>query len=329
MFPNKAINFMLTLHSGDSIKAVDISFAEAPQAIKVFPKEDLYPGINVFTLFDGSGTPVLERLYFNHKGIAIHEASEPSVEIVDDSVQVSFSVKGMDPKYFNTLSVSILPQRTETYKAHHNLPSYTLLNPYVKGPIENASYYFTDRTPRKAYELDNLLITQGWSSYQWNTVLTSSPKYLHDFEKGISYIVTLNSKDSNDFFISPTTNNPSEFITLEESQKTFSKDNFYPISNEKLGVAEISKNGLWKQPKIFVQFKPTFIPPLGVTKVSVLENKMGQILEDSGDPAESFEGFYKVQMLDEVVLLEKREEQRIEKLRNNTVGRVDVFEEDD
>ena len=118
-------------------------------------------------------------------------------------------------------------------------------------------------------------------------------------------------------------------LRLDESQKTFSKDNFYPISNEKLGVAEISKNGLWKQPKIFVQFKPTFIPPLGVTKVSVLENKMGQILEDSGDPAESFEGFYKVQMLDEVVLLEKREEQRIEKLRNNTVGRVDVFEEDD
>lgn len=322
-------NFMLTLHNGDSIKAIDVSFAEAPKAVKVFPKEDLYPGINVFTLFNGSGTPVLERLYFNHMGIAIHEASEPSVVIVDDSVQVSFSVKGMDPKYFNTLSVSILPQRTETYKAHHNLPSYTLLNPYVKGPVEKASYYFTKPTPRKAYELDNLLITQGWSSYQWNRVLTTSPKYLHDFEKGITYIVTLNSKDSNDFFISPTTNNPSEFITLGESQKTFLKDNFYPISNEKLGVAEISKNGLWKQPKIFVQFKPTFIPPLGINKVTVLENKMAQVLAESGNAAESFEGFYKVQMLDEVVLLEKSKEQRIEKLRNRTVGRVDVFEEDD
>ena len=322
-------NFMLSLHNGDSIKAIDVSFTEGPKAIKVFPKEDLYPGINVFTLFDGSGKPVLERLYFNHQGIAIHEASEPSLEIVDDSVQVSFSVKGIDPKYFNSLSVSILPQGTETYKAHHNLPSYTLLNPYVKGPIENASYYFTDRTPRKAYELDNLLITQGWSSYKWITVRTAAPKYLYDFEKGISYIVTLNGKDSNDFFISPTTNNTSEFITIGDGQKIFSKDNFYPISDEKLGIAEIGKNGLWQQPKIFVQFKPTFIPPLGINKVAILENKMAQVLEESGNTAESFEGFYKVQMLDEVVLLEKKEEQRIETLKNRTVGRVDVFEKDD
>jgi hypothetical protein len=322
-------NFMLTLHNGDSIKAVDISFAEAPQAIKVFPKEDLYPGINVFTLFDSSGTPVLERLYFNHQGVAIHKATDPSIEFVSDSVKLTFSVKGIDPKYYNSLSVSVLPSATETYKAHHNLPSYALLNPYVKGPVEKASYYFTDRTPRKAYELDNLLITQGWSSYEWNKIRIAAPKYLYDFEKGISYIVTLNGKDSNDFFISPTTNNTSEFITIGDGQKIFSKDNFYPISNEKLGVAEIGKNGLWQQPKIFVQFKPTFIPPLGVTKVSVLENKMAQVLQESGNAAESFEGFYQVQMLDEVVLIEKSEEQRIEKLRNSTVGRVEVFDEDD
>ena len=322
-------NFMLTLHNGDSIKAVDISFAEAPQAIKVFPKEDLYPGINVFTLFDSSGTPVLERLYFNHQGVAIHKATDPSIEFVSDSVQLTFSVKGLDPKYYNTLSVSVLPTTTETYKAHHNLPSYTLLNPYVKGPVENASYYFTERTPRKAYELDNLLITQGWSSYQWNTVLTTPPKYLYDFEKGISYTVTLNSKKSNDFFISPTVNNEAEFITLEEDQKLFSKDNFFPISDEKLGIAEIGKNGQWTQPKIFVQFKPTFIPPFGVNKVSVLENKMEQLLKESDDPAETFEGFYKVQMLDEVVLLEESKAKRIEKLSNSTVGRVEVFDEDD
>jgi len=322
-------NYMLTLHNGDSIKALDISFAEAPKAIKVFPKADLYPGINVFTLFDSAGTPVLERLYFNHEGVAIHEATDPAIEFVSDSVQVTFSVKGIDPKYYNSLSVSVLPQATETYKAHHNLPSYTLLNPYVKGPIENASYYFKNRTPRKAYELDNLLITQGWSSYQWNTILTAPPKYLYDFEKGLTYIVTFNDRKSNDFFISPTINNDSEYITVGEDQKLFSKDNFFPIRDEKLGVAEIGKNGLWTQPKIFVQFKPTFIPPLGVNKVSVLENKKGQLLLESENAAASFEGFYKVQMLDEVLLLEESKGKRIEKLRNSTVGKVDVFEEDD
>lgn len=322
-------NFMLTLHNGDSIKAVDISFAEAPQAIKVFPKEDLYPGINVFTLFDSSGTPVLERLYFNHQGVAIRKATDPSIEFISDSVQLTFSVKGLDPKYYNTLSVSVLPTTTETYKAHHNLPSYTLLNPYVKGPVENASYYFTDRTPRKAYELDNLLITQGWSSYEWNTITTAPPKYLYDFEKGITYVVTINEKNHNDFFISPLANSESEFVKVEEDQMSFSKDNFFPINDEYLGIAEINKAGLWIQPKIFARFKPTFIPPLSIEKVTVLENRTSKILKESENVTESFEGFYQVQMLDEVVLLEKSKEQRLEKLRNSTVGRVEVFEEDD
>ncbi len=321
--------YMLTVHNGDSIKAVDISFTQAPQAIKVFPKTDLYPGINVFTLFDSAGTPILERLYFNHEDIAIHEATEPEIQFVSDSVEVTFSVKGIDPKYYNTLSVSVLPQATETYKAHHNLPSYTLLNPYVKGPIENASYYFTNRTPRKAYELDNLLITQGWSSYQWNTVRTAPPTYLHDFEKGITYIVTLNDRNSNEFFISPTANNDSDFVTVGEEQKIFSKDNFFPINDETLGVAEVGKNGQWSQPKIFVQYKPTFIPPLTINEVSVLDNKKSQLLKETENPAESFEGFYQVQMLDEVLLLEESKGKRIEKLKNSTVGNVDVFEEDD
>ncbi|QBA63158.1 hypothetical protein [Muriicola soli] len=165
--------FLLSIHNGDSIKAVDISFAEQQQVIKVFPKKDLYPGINVFTLFNQAGTPVFERLYFNHEGIVTHEITRPEHSFDNDSIQVSFSVKGIDPKYWNSLSVSVLPEKTEAYKGHHNLPSYTLLTPYLRGPVENAAYYFTDQTPRKAYELDNLLLTQGWSSYQWNTIKIS------------------------------------------------------------------------------------------------------------------------------------------------------------
>ena len=150
--------FMLSIHDGDSIKALDISFKEQSQVIKVFPDEDLYPGMNVFTLFDSSGTPILERLYFNHKGIEIHSATTPEVNFNADSIRVSLSVNELDPKYWNSLSVSVLPVGSGAHYKHHNLPSYTLLNPYVRGPIENAAYYFSDITPRKVYELDNLLL---------------------------------------------------------------------------------------------------------------------------------------------------------------------------
>ena len=320
--------FMLSIHNGDSIKAVDISFRDQAQVIKVFPKEDLYPGINVFTLFDSSGTPVLERLYFNPTGIAIHEITPPEIAFENDSIQVSFSVKGIDPKYWNNVSVSVLPEKTEAYKGHHNLPSYTLISPYLRGPVENAAYYFHDLTPRKAYELDNLLITQGWSSYQWNTIRNKPPNYLFDFEKGIFYKVTFNDKSTNEYFVAPTKYGASEFITVGEEQKFFSKDNFFPINDEKLGIAAIAKTGMSYPPKVFVQFKPSFVPSLGLDEVSILGNRESSILKVV-QQTEAFEGFYKVQMLDEVLLLEESKGKRIEKIRNSSVGNVDFFEEDD
>lgn len=321
--------FMLTIHNGDSIKAVDISFQESSKVIKVFPKADLYPGVNMFTLFDPNGSPVLERLYFNHEGVEIHTVTPPVTEVINDSVIVDFSVKNIDAAYWNSLSISVLPEATETYKAHHNLPSYSLLSPYIKGPVENASYYFTNITPRKKYELDNLLITQGWSSYEWNTVINKPPGYLYDFEKGISYIVTPNQKSNNSFFIFPTRNHEFEEITIAKDQKIFSKDNFFPLDDEKLGVAEIGKSGGLVQAKIFVRFKPTFIPPLQLNQLSVLGSKTSKILEETDVPTIDFEGFYKLQMLDEVVLLEERTGDRIETIRNKTVGNVDFFEEND
>jgi hypothetical protein len=321
--------FMLTIHNGDSIKALDISFKESSKVIKVFPKTDLYAGVNIFTLFDPNGTPVLERLYFNYEGVNLHEITPPTTKVINDSITIDFSVKDIDPAYWNSLSISVLPETTETYKAHHNLPSYSLLNPYVKGPVENAFYYFTNITPRKKYELDNLLITQGWSSYQWNTIITKPPGYLYDFEKGISYIVTPNQKSNNKFFIFPTRNHEFEEITIAEDQKQFSKDNFFPLDDEKLGVAEIRKSGGLVDAKIFVRFKPTFIPPFQINQLSILGPKNSKILEETAVPTIGFEGFKKLQMLDEVVVIKERTNERIEKIRNKAKGNVDFFEEND
>ncbi|NER09674.1 hypothetical protein SAMN06265375_101810 [Muriicola jejuensis] len=320
--------FMLSIHNGDSIKAIDISFREESRVVKVFPKADLYPGINVFTLFDSSGTPILERLYFNHQGISIHKITPPELEFAADSIRVSFSVDALDPKYWNSVSVSVLPANTSASKAHHNLPSYTLLSPYLRGPVENAAYYFKEPTPRKEYELDNLLITQGWSSYQWNTIRNKPPKYLFDFEKGLYYKVTFNQKTTDDFFVSPTRYNDSEFVTVGEEQKFFSRDDFFPVDGEKLVLAAIDKNGMWFQPKVFVQFKPSSIPPLGLNEVTPLGYRETQILKGA-EEVRPFEGFYEVQKLDEVLLLEQSKKNRIEKIRNKTVGRVDFFEEND
>ncbi|MGB5645768.1 hypothetical protein [Muriicola sp.] len=324
----KKQNFTLSIHNGDSIKAIDISFRDEAEVAKIFPKEDLFPGINVFTLFDSTGNPILERLYFNSKDMVVRGVTPPKHSFKNDSVQVDFSVEGIDPKYWNSLSVSVLPDNTTSDKGHHNLASYSLIAPYIRGAVEHAAYYFRDQTPRKAYELDNLLITQGWSSYQWNTVRNKTPKYLFDFEKGISYKVILNKKESNEYYVSSSTFSDQMYYTLEENQRFFTKDQFFPVDDEKLRIAEIARTGTWFQPKVFVQFKPSAIPLLKNNRVSVLDNRESVILKQV-DSKHAFEGFYEVEMLDEVMLLEQSKNKRIEKLKNRTVGRVDVFQEND
>ncbi len=322
--------YLLTIHNGDSLKAIDLQFnRESAEIIKVFPKENLFPGINVITLFTPEGKPVLERLFFNEVGIDLRSDLKCQVIQKQDSLYLSLSaLKEIMPNKWSSLSVSILPESTESYKAHHSLPSYQLLNPYVKGPIENAAYYFKDMSPKKSFELDNLLITQGWSSYDWNTIFTQAPKYLYDFEKGLTYKVTLNSRKGNEYYIFPSYHHKSQILSLEKEKNSFSVDEYYPVEGEKLGIAELSNSGESKPAKVFIQFKPSSIPDFQLRRVSLLPNKKPQILNFMEVPM-SFEKIEKLQQLDEVVILKDRTKTRIEKLANSTAGKIDFFKPND
>ena len=235
-------SYQLSIHNGDEIKAFPISFTGGLKQLKVIPKADLYKGMNIITLMDQNARPLLERLYFNDRGFEFFETLSNAAPSIDSGqVKVTLEIPGLEAGAFSSLSLSVLPDNTSSYTHHHNLPSYTLLQPYVKGPIQNAGYYFEDIDARKRYDLDNLLITQGWSSYSWNTVMNHPPLYRFDFEKGISYTVRFNKRDSEDFYIYPTANNPSQLLKLKDGEVDFTVEEFYPREGEKLAISEISK----------------------------------------------------------------------------------------
>ncbi|NJN50024.1 MAG: hypothetical protein HC798_01555 [Polaribacter sp.] len=128
-------------------------------------------GTHVFTLFDENNKPIAERLFFNFDGI-----SSLKSEIVNtkkfglDSVEVKLNYTNYQSSEFNNVSISILPFNTTSYFKNNNILSQTFLQPFIKSKIENAGYYFTDISDQKKYDLDNLLLTQGWSSYNWDNL---------------------------------------------------------------------------------------------------------------------------------------------------------------
>ena len=174
-----------------------------------------------------------------------------------------------------------------------------------------------------------MLITQGWSSYDWNTVFNKPPLYRFDFEKGLSYKVNLNAKKGNQFYIFPTANHTSQLLSLDEGRQDFIVDEFFPVSKEKLGIGEISKINGMDPAKVFVQFKPSIVPEYKSSSFPVLGNRAKIDNEPISIGMISFENLENLQKLEEVTVTKDRLKTRLDRLKDRSYGRIDIFEDDD
>lgn len=159
--------FLITIHRDGKIKSLELKFPEEKlEANIIISKDSLYPGVNTITVFDGELQPRLERVVFNDKGLKRAGMRGRMTGKEGDSIAIQLT--STPPVNNTSLSVSILPSETLANNPNHNIRSAFWLKPYVRGTIENASYYFSgNSSKRKNYDLDLLLLTQGWSKYNW------------------------------------------------------------------------------------------------------------------------------------------------------------------
>ncbi|WP_040280604.1 hypothetical protein [Psychroserpens damuponensis] len=321
--------FKIVIHNGSVIKSLDISFNDAQDITKLINYSDLYPGINIFTLFDEQDKPILERLFFNYDGISIVNSEKESITKTTDSITISVPFKNIKAAHSHNLSVSILPSKTTSYDTDHNVISYTFLQPYVKGYIENARYYFTEINRKKKFELDNLLLTQGWSSYEWNSIFKNTPEIKYNFEKGISVNAHINKSKSNTFIMYPMANSSTQTVEVPKNEKAFNIVGLLPMDNEHIAFGSIDKKQDVEKPNLYLQFTPSAIPtidhfiktrPLKVK--SIYDSKIEETLyKNSISDAEE---------LDVVVVNAIKEKARVDKIsRRQPTGSIDIFDEND
>ena len=320
--------YKLIFHNGKEIKSSEVVFNENTEILKYVNYNELFSGINVFTLFNENDVPLLERLYFKYDDIHLIETEVANFTKGQDSTLISIPVKNIDANVFNNFSVSILPRDTKSYNHHHNIISYLFLQPYVNGFIEKAQYYFTDITRKKKYELDNLLITQGWSSYNWNTIFNNPPEANYIFETGVQMKAHINEAKTGKFVLYPTPYNGFEVFEVDENTKSFEKNDLFPLDSLKLKISEIRKNNYVKKSEIYAQFSPSKVPELEkYTKILPLKENVFfnsntdlQLLQTTWEKEE-------YEKLDEVIITVNKEKERNEKLKNTSWGDVDVFDD--
>ncbi|WP_157449702.1 hypothetical protein [Croceitalea dokdonensis] len=327
---SKQKKYQMALHNGLDIKMIDIDFSSNPKQIKVLKKEDLFDGLNIITVFDKNGNPLLERLYFNFQDVErFRLGNDYSITHANDSIQVKLHLGKLTTSALTRLSVSVLPKETLAYASSQNILSQLHLNPYLRGHVQDAPYYFTETTRKKQFQLDNLLITQGWSSYDWHTITTKPPQYLFDFEKGITLIGQVNKKEDTEILLSPLENNSFESFSVSAKEPEFTQDQLYPYQDELLRFSEVRGEAVAKSVPLYARFKPSSIPILRFNGKTNGKINNQFLVTNATDIYEGFKGFEKITELDEVMVQKNPRKERVKRLKDKSMGQVIAFEEDD
>lgn len=200
----------------------------------VLSNKKLAKGMNIVTVFDENNQPISERLFFNYDKDIFANTTVSSKVTPFDSLATTFANTADEKLY---LSASFLPSETKAYNPDNNIYSNFLLKPYIKGDIENAAYYFADTDRKKLNNLDLLLLTQGWSKYNWNNIFDSAPNTNFDFENGISVTGVLNKplRKGNKILLVSEENNIVRDIQIENQK--FTLENAFLKENSNLSFA--------------------------------------------------------------------------------------------
>lgn len=172
---NSPLHFFV--HSGHQVILAQTLVPDANGNARVgIDKTKLGEGINHFTLFNNSGQPVSERLYFNRPKLLSLVASAAADYKLRSEVPINITATDIsgNPQQAN-LSMAVFKLDSLNTINSEDIAEYLWLRPEINGAIESPGYYFESVTTQTDKALDNLLLTQGWSRYKWDDVLAAKP----------------------------------------------------------------------------------------------------------------------------------------------------------
>ncbi len=144
-------------------------------------------GVNTITIFDQRMRPVLRRMFFNENGkqekiLDLEWDTELSAN--SDSLNVKLNTTSK-PDSTLSLSISALPFQSRNYLPQNTLISSTHLTPYLSNTVAFPGNFLKEMDRQSLFDLDLLLLIQGWGAYDWNGLFNGSWEFTHPFENGI------------------------------------------------------------------------------------------------------------------------------------------------
>ncbi|NVN18838.1 hypothetical protein GUA46_10835 [Muricauda sp. HICW] len=288
-----------------------------------FDKTNLMEGVNILTLLDDRNNPIEERqFYVWNSGLANRvEASINYATVTKDSLEITLNSRGYQPM---GISVSVLPENTKVYKGENSIYKQIYLMPYIQGDVENASYYFSKNEIKKKYDLDLLLLTQGYSKYDWQEILSDKLETKYDSVDGLTLYGFLNEELKRESILvhKSIEHEPSE-INLSPGQDKFLITNFYPINGENIFFSKKNNWGKLSKLNMYARLSNSYfldekIDVSGIKKINFFNTESGIMDSRSNDLAlPDLHSDFELIALDNVTVTEqsKLEKQARENIR--------------
>ena len=249
---NKNKDFLLVIYSGG--KAITYPFNQDVHIITFdLERRLLQTGVVTVTLFSTEGEPLCERLFFvqNNDQLGLHIDADTTRHKKREGMKLIFDAKDRaDSSVTGHFSVSVTDESNvpEEENNERNILTDLLLSSSLTGYVERPNYYFNNPGADVFKNLDILMLTQGYRSFEWKEVLdTNHAPLAYQHEAGLE----INGKVTN-LFGKPVSNGTVTLLpsnrglvlsTISDSKGLFHFSNLIFTDTTHFVLSAVNSNG--------------------------------------------------------------------------------------
>ena len=174
-------NLYLLVHNRHNISvAAQTKVADAITHF-IIDKSKLDDGLSYVTIFDERRNPLCERLIFKRpaQALTIKAAMGAPNYNTRQKVDIDIATLSKDNKALPAnLSLSVFRFDSLQKTPDANISGYLWLSGELRGHVESPDYYLENNNQEVSQALDNLLLSQGWTQFDWNKVLSAGKPHI-------------------------------------------------------------------------------------------------------------------------------------------------------
>ncbi len=241
-------------------------------------KRKLDEGISYFTLFDDQQRPISERLIFKRPDRKLVINANVDDQLYSTRKKVSLTISTHDKSNKNlpaNLSVSVFRADSLQKENTEHIAGYLWLSGDIKGHIESPDYYLEQNNEEGNQALDNLMLSQGWTQFDWTKILAGDTHHFSFIPEYTGPVITGN-------LVNTLTNKPAPniiaYLTIAGNHQLYtakSDSTGRLLFNTKnfCGLNEIITQTKWGQDSTYrvdivspfsEQYSPGLLPPLNL-----------------------------------------------------------------